>query len=79
MMIGGRAFACLLCSLGAFGSFGLGVSQAGLNEVGLEDYNRYGARLREVAEDLLVREGYRVDLDSPIGAGYNGVVFKGLT
>ena len=77
MMIGGRAFVCLLCSLGAFGSFGLGVSQAGLNEVGLEDYKRYGARLREVAEDLLVREGYRVDLDSPIGAGYNGVVFKG--
>lgn len=49
-----------------------------MDKIGLERYERCGKKLKEVANYVLTEDGYKVDLDRPIGAGKNGVVFEGI-
>ena len=70
-----KYFTRLLCSICALSAFNSSLSQAILDPQGLSNYETHGRKLKALAEDVLSKDGYNVDWN-PIGAGYNGAVFK---
>ena len=68
-------FAYLIYSIIVLNSLNSNLAQAVLSTVGLEGYKSHGQKLKQLAENILSKDGYDVTW-IPIGAGYNGAVFK---
>ena len=77
MKMNKKYFIYLICSIGAM-LLGIVPAQAILDAAGLENYRQHGQKLKELANKVLARDGYKVNLDEPIGAGSNGAVFKAI-